>query len=64
MNRAALAIAGLGCEVDGCEVDGAWRCCDLCECRARLLASGLLPTAPTTTVTATAPTNSLAASAI
>ena len=44
----------------GCEVDGAWRCCDLCECRARLLASGLLPTAPTTTVTATAPTTTAA----
>jgi len=55
-----LAMAGRGCEVDGCEVDGAWRCCDLCECRARLLASGLLPTAPTTTVTATAPTTTAA----
>ena len=55
-----LAMAGRSCEVDGCEVDGARRCCDLCECRARLLASGLLPTAHTTKVTATAPTTTAA----
>ena len=46
----------------GCEVEGAWRCCDLCECRARLLASGLLPTAPSTTVTAPAPSTTAAPS--